>query len=898
MKFKIDFGNKSVINEKDYKDNKNNIHIYDLENTYNLLTKKNKEEFIKEYMNVCDNIGYLFFKKEGSNKPDPTEAVKNKIDITKNRQLENENTNLDIKDNMSFESLFQIILGIETTNFINYYDNDYDYYSNEEEEPPLIKAIINEIQSLEDILNRDIKSEKPLAKKKIQLYLFLIYMILKNYPLFIPKRSYLEKYYLQLKKYKDWPDQIGSLGKNLYKLFINELYLPGVTIFKELRDNYFLDLIDPNKFLFISDDFLRYYFYLGNECHSSSYKFLKEDMPDENFNTQAKEIFSPATNIFNMKNYNRKADVKSIKEFNYLSIMHLIIFFCQQILSHEEKVNLSLYQRLCEQYCKTMPDYKNKEVYNELIGKKNPEQKKKNNNSDINEKNAAKNTTNKSLFNSFLNILDVGLKTDYYKEFLPMIKEIEKKIINSIIGQEGSNDNNYLNLRKFLIPKIEIRNQKDISLINLYQCNYINIEDKYLSHLSKTMDYKDCEIKPERKLRVDQFNCFVNIKKNILESYIKLRFILYEEQLAKFIENLVNEVEELQINLIEREEREKELLLKQKQKEKEQKEKILKLETEKKSKKKKDEARLEEERKKKEYEENLKTKTYYELILENNNNNSDVKELMKKRESNALPEVENFLNSITLYILPNDNSDILDQNLSDYICRNDFIYQYLFYKRNMNDYSAMNKILKENLCIYLEEAKNSFELDVYKVILTEDMNNPNELNINYFYSYIALEIQNKTEVSIFYLNNKESPESEIKKENISGIGKIYIMNIMFKEKGKNDTLPGAKYILNENSGLLTVFCMKGTQNEPNNTNNLNNINYYGKLLAHQTKADIFNCDEIKITGKFKIEGIPEYKDKNSYFEEIIVGHATYDLGNQEKKMKLKIATFNEFNINK
>ena len=167
------------------------------------------------------------------------------------------------------------------------------------------------------------------------------------------------------------------MGKNLYKLFINELYLPGVTIFKELRDNYFLDLIDPNKFLFISDDFLRYYFYLGNECHSSSYKFLKEDMPDENFNTQAKEIFSPATNIFNMKNYNRKADVKSIKEFNYLSIMHLIIFFCQQILIHEEKVNLSLYQRLCEQYCKTMPDYKNKEVYNELIGKKIQNKKRK-----------------------------------------------------------------------------------------------------------------------------------------------------------------------------------------------------------------------------------------------------------------------------------------------------------------------------------------------------------------------------------------------------------------------------------------------------------------------------------------------------------------------------------------
>jgi len=156
---------------------------------------------------------------------------------------------------MSFETIFKIIRYQEATNFINSYDSEYDNYLNEEEESPVIKAFINEIQNLEKVLNGDKKSEKSISKKKIQLYLFIIYLILKNYPLYIPKRNYLEKYYLQLKKYNDWPDQIGVQGKKLYSLFINELYLPGITIFKEIRQKYFLNSVNPNKFLLISDDF-------------------------------------------------------------------------------------------------------------------------------------------------------------------------------------------------------------------------------------------------------------------------------------------------------------------------------------------------------------------------------------------------------------------------------------------------------------------------------------------------------------------------------------------------------------------------------------------------------------------------------------------------------------------
>ena len=257
-----------------------------------------------------------------------------------------------------------------------------------------------------------------------------------------------------------------------------------------------------------------------------------------------------------------------------------------------------------------------------------------------------------------------------------------------------------------------------------------------------------------------------------------------------------------------------------------------------------------------------------------------------------MPDVENFLNSIILYVLPNDN---LEQNLSDYICRNDFVYQYLFTEKSGIDTNNINKLLKENLCIYLEETKNYFELDIYQALLIPNKQ-VEEIIIKYFYSYIIVEVLPRGDpVVITYLNNSESPEDEKTVNQFLKVRKIYIMNIMFKEKKDDEKLPGAKYIINENSGKLTVFCMNNTSNDINNNNN--NTNYYMKLLAHQTNAEIFNCDEIKITGNLKITGGIKNLEENFTIEELIVGHATFDLGTKEKRAKLKIATFNDFNTN-
>ena len=93
-----------------------------------------------------------------------------------------------------------------------------------------------------------------IAEKIISFDLFIIYLILKNYPFYILRRTRLEKIFTQVKKFKSFPYPIGSIGMDLFKLLINELYLPGVSLFQEIRETFLLDIIDP-KILEIDCDY-------------------------------------------------------------------------------------------------------------------------------------------------------------------------------------------------------------------------------------------------------------------------------------------------------------------------------------------------------------------------------------------------------------------------------------------------------------------------------------------------------------------------------------------------------------------------------------------------------------------------------------------------------------------
>ena len=255
--------------------------------------------------------------------------------------------------------------------------------------------------------------------------------------------------------------------------------------------------------------------------------------------------------------------------------------------------------------------------------------------------------------------------------------------------------------------------------------------------------------------------------------------------------------------------------------------------------------------------------------------------MIEKREKKALPEVENFLENIMIYIIPNKEGK--DQSLSDYMQRNDFIYHVLMSEQNLNLDNKKN-LLKENLCIYLTEAQYFFELDVYKIILKTSLYNPIIIE-DYFYSYI--EVENLGELNITYLNNKEDPEYENSLSDLSEIRKIYILNLAIKDKENRDNLSGINYIINENCGLLNVYCIKNSVG-----NDWENYNYHGKVIALQSISESFKCDEIKINGNFKVKGVK--KAEKSEYKELIIGHATYNFGGQEKNVQLQIATFSEF----
>ena len=88
------------------------------------------------------------------------------------------------------------------------------------------------------------------------------YLILKNYPFYILRRERLEEIFNQVKKFKNFPYPIGSMGMDLFKLLIQELYLPGVSLFQEIRETFLLDIIDPNILEIEADYFIRIILYM------------------------------------------------------------------------------------------------------------------------------------------------------------------------------------------------------------------------------------------------------------------------------------------------------------------------------------------------------------------------------------------------------------------------------------------------------------------------------------------------------------------------------------------------------------------------------------------------------------------------------------------------------------
>ena len=464
------------------------------------------------------------------------------------------------------KQMFDTILIQQITN-----ESDKIYYGLK---APLLKngfielLIKNDIEEKLNIMYKDNSiGYAYIAEKLITYDLFIIYVILKNYPFFVMTRNRLEKLFNLLKKYKSFPYPIGSIGMDLFKLLINELYLPGVTLLQEIRSIYFLDIIDPKMGELDCNDFIK--------------------------------VISFDETIF--KNYsqyslNEEILITKLSDYKNLTFTSLVVYIAYILYNSEDKKE----NEREEQYLDGILALFEKRL-----------KQKKDNKYEENKDNFQVNISEKNIINNVFNLIDIGLDSNFLI-FSKEVKTINDKLISKakeIHETTTSKPRENINLRKFLYHKIyhktlkglppdlkdnktykfedleeereelplktneeEKENENNIEeiedkdlilarenikkidkyrrqlefesnfngdeIINDYVDNFLNLKSKYFSHLQFFDINKYRFSEPKDKEEVLQYNREVKIKEKQLAYNYSQKYIVKEDQLLNFIERL------------------------------------------------------------------------------------------------------------------------------------------------------------------------------------------------------------------------------------------------------------------------------------------------------------------------------------------------------------------------
>lgn len=497
-----------------------------------------------------------------------------------------------------------------------------------------------------------------------------------------------------------------------------------------------LDIVDPNRFIFARDDFMRY-IYGSKEDSNNLYKLIK----DSKHLSTTKDVFACETTSTYFKEpitkLHHKHQRKTLRNFSQLTIIHLIMYCAQQFLSHSSKLPKMKLQKITDYYSKMIPEYKVNGAFSLELMTTTLFDVKQHLIVEMFQKNLYRNTTNKSLFNSFINIVDKGLNSDYLKEFLPMVKAVKAKIDDASAVQQSQDKEKFVNVYKYLLPKIELTGctgGTSYSLLKVYMNMYMNIEDKYVKHAADVINYENYHIDKETQQRVDWFNKFVVIKRSLMFTYVKVRVICEEEKLDDVLISMYADVMKMERDREVKKMKEKERKVKEEQKAKEE---------EMNKRKKKVDASVNEHH----VQQNNNNTNDNTTNIDNTNNTSDnskeelnpykvnykdmrvdeeyaninpndpIVRMKHIRERNASPDIDTYMSSIILYIIPNivtGNNNMLIQ----YISRHDFIYKLLISKLSFSTLKSTSydaKALTYQLNMYLMEAKRTFKLNVYLI---------------------------------------------------------------------------------------------------------------------------------------------------------------------------------------
>ena len=687
---------------------------------------------------------------------------------------------------------------------------------------------------------------------------------------------------------------------------MKDLYLPGVSLLREIREAYMLDIVDPNKFIFAREDFRRYFY--GNSDHTLGLSRLIK----ESKHLWADGIFKAdqPSNYFKepVSKLQHKNERKTVRNFKQLTVIHLIMYCAQQFLSHSTKVAKTKLQKITDYYAKMIPEYKVNGSFALELMTTSLFDAKKHLIRELFQKNLHRNTTNKSLLNSFINIIDRGLNSDYLKDFLPMVRAVKQTLDDASAVQQSQDKEKFVNLYKYLIPKVQFTEPGGLgfSLLQLYKQMYINIEDKYVKHAADFINYQNYRIDRETQQRVDWFNKFVVTKRNLMFSYIKLRFICEEENLDRLLISIYADL--MRLN------NDRELLKEQEQRAKEE-QKAKEEEMNKRKKAMNVVPEANEEPKQQQqgsahvdnddgntHELNPNKVNYKELIsdpkLEERSADDPVVKVKNIREQNASPDIDTFMSSIVIYVIPNNLSN--NNMLVQYMSRHDFIYKTLVSKLvfpNSNSKPSPQEIKSQLylLNMYLMEAKRTIPLNVYLIKVDHkhfsrrrSKEYPEQLNsppyCPYFcYSFFDISVVpnvHTTRITMYNAKNEKKVYTELSK-----LKRIIGVNIF----PDNLELPNAKYVCNENGKEMALFFVKPEKQFVGDSTKL-----HEKILALQSMSECFLATKLEIS--------------QCTFESFTVDNATYDhsithlelvkltytnSNEQETDFKLNIASFTD-----
>ena len=855
-----------------------------------------------------------------------------------------------IKNNYSiipFQLIDYIITELEKRVF------DIELLQNIRDPNLLLDAPIADKGFIEFLLNNDIEEKlhylyqgkDPITgyiyviEKIIVFDLFLILIVLKNYPFYVLSRDRLEILFKSLKKYKSFPYPIGSIGNDLFDLLIHELYLPGVSLFQEVRKSLLLDIIDPNIIDINPNDFIKV---ITFEPIIETVKKKSKENKEENINTNNKD----------QNNNNNSSSNFRLHELKDITFTTMIVFATFILYNSEDKKDsekeevyfeniLALFEKRLKQKRDEInkdnnPNIFEKNIINNIFNlidtglesnftKFKKEVKVFNDKLITKAKESHETTTSKPRDNINLrrflyhNIHSLKLPTEVKKKFKPLKKmkslkdnlsqklSIEKRNIQNKKGEKGNkgliNDDDdqeeqaqdtdsiekIENIRLINEFKDQLNSEKDVEndqILDDYIENFYDIKKKYFKHLQEFQvdiyNFSDDKEKDEAyRKKIINFNNLSRIKEKQLTELYKQKYIVKENQLIYFLKNL--EVWESNI-----------LPLYHKKLRKEYNEK------------------KDEEIKKFK---NIEKKDGESLGNENfnfiNPLEVNLRDLSPTIRNNILAQekdkIEHIINSnlpfnYELYLIPGEAKNKADEikpdnPLTKYISKQDFIYKSiigdfywtLFNKENIDD--DCHFFMDTPIQLYLKEAQHFYNLKVFQCKITTQNQNQTELDElritdDYYYIYGSIHIESEYDVEItldnesFVINVDEKSEKNIL---------VDIVNIYDENEGKKIN-ECEKYFVNHNANAFQVF-ISSDENDPktNVVYKEQKDNYLNRFVVPMMNFDLksLNYEAKKII-------IKPHDQENDYFKltptflNINPSNVNYFEINYENKNKIKI----------